>query len=240
MIDENGGPPPAPLAGPAAVRLFPAALCSVLGISLVLSRAAFTGSREYVALVWNLGLAWVPLLSAYAFARVPQGRENWPKLILLGAVWLLFFPNAPYLVTDLVHLGSSHKAPKWFDACMLFTFAWTGCVLGFLSLSAVHARVHLAAGRTWGWAFVVAINVLTGFGVYLGRFERWNSWDILSEPKALLHDVASVVLNPTDHPRALGFTLQFAALLLAGYATFLFTFHRQPLHPPSRAHRNWN
>jgi uncharacterized membrane protein len=202
--------------------VYPAALVSALAAALILSRVAFTGSRMYLFLGWNLFLAWVPVAVALLFARVPEGRRQWPKLAALGALWLVFFPNAPYLVTDLLHLGESPQAPKWFDAAMLFTFAYSGCVLGFLSLSAVHARVQKALGGRAGWAFVVAVSGLSGFGVYLGRFERWNSWDVISEPTALLRDVAEVTLRA----RTLGFTALFAALLLAGYAAHLA---RRPL-----------
>jgi uncharacterized membrane protein len=221
MTDQHRGASSASQAREAALRLLPAAFCSAVAIALVVSRVAFTGSRTYLFLIWNLVLAWVPLVSAYALAHVPQGRMHWPKLLALGAVWLVFFPNAPYLVTDLLHLGDSRTVPKWFDASMLFTFAWAGCAVGFASLSAVHSRVRQAVGRAWGWAFVIAVSALTAFGVYLGRFKRWNSWDVVSEPEALLRDVARLVLNPTDHPAMLGFTAQFAVLLLAGYATFL-------------------
>jgi uncharacterized membrane protein len=223
MIDENRVPSPSLAGEKEAIRVVPAALCSALAIALVLSRVAFTGNRSFLFLGWNLILAWIPVLMAYAIARVPRGRAHWPKLFALGAVWLVFFPNAPYLVTDLLHLGSSGPVPKWFDVSMLFTFAWTGCVLGFLSLSLVHSRVRQAAGGAAGWAFVVAVSTLAGFGVYLGRFKRWNSWDVVAEPDDLLRDLAGIALNPADQPRALGFTAQFAALVVAGYVSFLQT-----------------
>lgn len=233
MFDEDRGTPPARVVRRALMRLFPAALCSALALSLVLSRVAFTGSRTYLFLGWNLLLAWVPLLIAYLFAHVPAGRRQWPALFALGGAWLIFFPNAPYLVTDLLHLHESRAAPKWFDASMLFTFAWAGCVAGFLSLSEVHARVRRAVGPVWGWGFVAAVSALTGFGVYLGRFGRWNSWDVVSRPEALFEQIARLVLNPMDHPRMLGFTAQFAAVLLAAYATFLHRLTPAPDAGPS-------
>jgi uncharacterized membrane protein len=191
-----------------------------VAVALLASRVAFSGSRTYLFLIWNLVLAWVPLVAASVLARVPPARAHWPKLLGIAAVWLVFLPNAPYLVTDLLHLGNSPAAPKWFDATMLFAFACAGCVVGFSSLSAVHARVDEAIGRGGGWVFVVAVSGLSAFGVYLGRFKRWNSWDVVSDPQALLRDVARVVLHPCDHPPMLAFTAQFASLLLIGYAMF--------------------
>ena len=226
MTDPYRGPSTAPRVADAAVRLLPAAVCSVVALALLASRVAFTGSRTHVFLAWNLLLAWVPLVAAYALARLPPGRAHWPKRLALGTVWLVFLPNAPYLVTDLLHLGGSSNAPKWFDASMFFAFACTGCVLGFASMAAVHARVEQAIGRGGGWVFVMAVSGLSAFGVYLGRFKRWNSWDVVSDPGALLRDVAGVVLNPGDHPPMLAFTAQFSALLLVGYATFSWRLPR--------------
>lgn len=170
-------------------------------------------------MVWNLILAWLPWLFAVPMALVPSRvGQAWRLLPSFGA-WLLFLPNAPYMVTDVLHVRHTQAAPVWFDAVMLFAFAWTGCLLGFSSLKIVHARIESWLGRAAGWIFVGGAAVLTGFGIYLGRFLRWNSWDIVTRPRGLAWDVAARVLRPDQHPGTWAVTLMFAAVLIVFYAS---------------------
>jgi uncharacterized membrane protein len=160
-------------------------------------------------LVWNLVLAWIPWVSARVVARAHT------RLACAAAsfVWLLFLPNAPYLVTDLVHLRPSPPVPASFDVLLFASFALAGCALAWGSLDAVHARLARAVGRARAALAIAAVLLLTGFGVYLGRFERWNSWDLLARPRGVLADAAGAL----GDPRALAFSLVFAAFVGAGY-----------------------
>jgi uncharacterized membrane protein len=158
----------------------------------------------------------------------------------VGAVaflWLLFFPNAPYLLTQFMHLHPSYAVydgphrfasltprggvPLWFDVLMLCTFAWTGLLLGFVSLHLVHRAATRLAGAAWGWLLVVAGIGLCAFGVSLGRFERWNSWDLFARPLALLSDVLSRIFNPFAHPRTTAVTVLLTTFLLLGYLSLV-------------------
>ncbi len=200
--------------------LVPAVLCTGLSVSLIVARWSYTGQPAYLFLVWNLFLAWVPWVCAVPLAAIPSRAMHRWKLLPLFCTWLAFLPNAPYLVTDLLHLRPRAGVPLWFDAALLFVFAWTGCLLGFLSLTAVHGRLEAWLGRTVGWLFVAGVSLLSGFGIYLGRFPRWNSWDIITRPEQLLSDVMARLLNPTGHPRTMVVTLLFATLMIAGYTAF--------------------
>jgi len=184
---------------------------------LAVARVFYTGRGAYIWLGWNLVLAWVPLLLALAISRrhAPGARPSWPPSVALGAAWLAFFPNAPYLVTDLIHLRSRDSMPLWYDAMMVFAFALTGVCLAFLSLWLVHRLVERRFGRWAGWGFVATVAGLSGFGVYLGRYPRWNSWDVVARPGELLADLASHVRDPD--PRAFGVTLMMAALFGIAY-----------------------
>lgn len=195
---------------------YPAALCTALAVAMLAARWGKTGYPSYGFLIWNLFLAWLPWLFGVPFAvsRSPKG------LLPAFVLWLVFLPNAPYLATDLLHLRPAATIPIWYDAALLFVFAWTGCLLGFLSLAAVHGRVERWIGRAGGWAFVAVVCVLCGYGIYLGRFLRWNSWDVVTRPMAVLSDVADHVLQPSQHPRTLLVTALFAAFLAAGYGSF--------------------
>jgi uncharacterized membrane protein len=193
------------------------ALASGFCGALALTRVFYTGRSAYIWLGWNLVLAWVPLLLALAISRrhAPGGRPSWPPSAALGVAWLAFFPNAPYLVTDLIHLRSRAFMPLWYDAMMVFAFALTGVYLAFLSLWLVHRLVERRFGPGAGWTFVAAVAGLSGFGVYLGRYPRWNSWDVVARPGELLADLAAQVRDP--EPRAFGVTLMMAALFGIAY-----------------------
>jgi uncharacterized membrane protein len=193
-------------------------VASGLGLVLVAVHRIWTDGGGFGFLLWNLFLAWIPVPLAgltLRLFRTPSGSARW----MAGIAWLLFFPNAPYLLTDLVHWTHRTGAPPWVDLLILAHFGGLGVWLGFESLSPLHRRISHVRGATTGWAFAVGCLVLAGLGVYIGRFLRWNTWDIVVSPIALITDVASRLLRPDLHPRAWGFTLLFGSLLACGYWT---------------------
>src|SRR5689334_2330498 len=204
-------------------RLFRAlavlALASVFCGALALARMRLTGRAALLFLGWNLVLAWVPLLVSVAIAarHAPGRSPSPPGTLALGAVWLAFFPNAPYLVTDLIHLRAHGVVLHLYDAMMVFAFAMTGLCIAFLSLWLIHRLVERRAGSTAGWVFVATIAVLSGFGVFLGRFPRWNSWDIVTRPGELFSTLALHAQDPLSHPRAIGMTLMMGTLFAIAY-----------------------
>lgn len=201
---------------------------SVLGLVLLTARAAWTGSTSYGFLVWNLFLAWLPLVFSEIVTRLAARGARAPWLLAVGAAWLLFLPNAPYLVTDFIHLRYQTNAPLWFDAVMLMAFAWTGLALGVASLRQTARVVRHRFGRWASAAFVAAAAALSGYGIYLGRFVRLNSWDVVTRP---MH-AASEVLAPLAHP----LTLQ-RAWTVTGALGLLFLVAYVTLHPEPREAR---
>jgi uncharacterized membrane protein len=214
------------------------ALSSVAGIALLAFRASYAGRMGYWSLPWDLFLAWIPVPLALVVARLSeQERKPWMAMLSLAFLWLLFFPNAPYLVTQFMHLHPSHavhngfhrfaawtprgNVPIWFDVLMLSTYAWTGLMLGFVSLHLIHRAATRVAGSAVGWFMAIGAVALSAFGVSLGRFERWNSWDLFARPMSLMGDVLDRMLNPFAHPRTTAVTLGFAAFLLLGYLTLV-------------------
>ncbi|HXU80074.1 MAG TPA: DUF1361 domain-containing protein [Polyangia bacterium] len=192
------------------------AAASLFCCALAAARLGYTGRGTYLFLCWNLFLAWVPLGLSLALARLDAGRA---LTAALGAGWLAFFPNAPYLATDLVHLRERQPVPVWFDALLLLGFALTGLGLAFLSLVLVHRRVERRLGARKGWLFVAAVAGLTGLGVYLGRFLRWNSWDLLTRPAELVAEVARWLLAPAAHLRSAAVALFFGGFFGVAYVT---------------------
>jgi uncharacterized membrane protein len=223
--------------------LYPMALSSLLAVSLFAGRVylilrwgagqptSLEGSAlsigqalVFVFLVWNLFLAWIPYLGSLWAAYLRQRHPHrWWYLLVPGVLWLAFFPNAPYIVTDFLHLQERAPIPFWYDVGMLMVFAWTGLFLAVFSLRTMHRLVKSLLGGLAGWLFVLGSLGLGGLGVYIGRFLRWNSWDLLLHPRGVLADVAIRLANPWDYPGTLGVTFLFAAFLLVCYLTFATT-----------------
>jgi len=191
------------------------ALASALCILLVAARMAVYDSRAYLFMIWNLFLAWIPFLISF-FLYQMRVRRGW-ALLVAGCAWLAFFPNAPYMLTDLIHLGKPKSAPIWFDSMMLVTFAWNGLFLALVSLRMMQSLVRQRWGNLVSWFFALAVLVLSGFGVYLGRFERWNSWDVVTNPSSILADILRMAADPLAHPKAVAMTLLMATFLTVAY-----------------------
>ena len=191
------------------------ALC--LGLELVREHRY---SIDFRFLVWNLVLAWIPLLlSLGVYDAYRRGRSLlWvaPMIVL----WLLFLPNSPYIVTDFVHLSASSRAPLWFDGVELSAFAWTGMLLGFVSLYLVHAVLRDRYGAPFGWSAVLFVLALSGVGVYLGRVKRWNSWDLLTQPGQRLAELHAHVGDPAGLAKAIAVSAGVTSLLAASYLVF--------------------
>lgn len=202
--------------------LYPLLLSTLLALGLYLFRVFYSGRSYYDNLPWNLFLAWVPYfcsLWAASWHRLYLGR--WWMLLLPGALWLVFFPNAPYIVTDFYHLEKRPPVPLWYDIGLIATFAWTGCFLAIASLRTMQSIVRTHATGIVSWVFAGIALGLSGVGVYLGRFERWNSWDLLLHPDKVLRDLAVPLMNPMNNLRFVGFSLMFTALLLVIYLMFV-------------------
>lgn len=199
---------------------YPLALSSLLALLLVVGRVYLSGTRGYIFLVWNLILAWMPyLMSLWADVEFRREKSRW-RLLLPAAVWLLFFPNAPYILTDFVHLQYHPVFYWWYDVGLIAAFAWAGCFLAVASLNAMQTIVEATLGRIAGWAFALAVAGLSGFGIYLGRVQRWNSWDALLAPHALLENLAATIANRSELKEAIGISGLFGALLLMLYLMY--------------------
>jgi uncharacterized membrane protein len=198
-----------------------------LALSIYIGRVIFTGNwLIYRFLVWNLFLAWIPyFFSVFAAATYRLFPRSWWMLLLPGTLWLVFIPNAPYIVTDFLHLRSRPPIPIWYDIGLLASFAWTGLFLAIASLRTMHELVKAHAGWFAGWLFTTLALALGGLGLYLGRFSRWNSWDLVIQPEQILVDIGYRFINPISNLRFFGFTFMFTTFLLVCYLMFV-SVHR--------------
>lgn len=209
-------------------RLLLAALlatATVVCAAMIRLRILLTGSGHYAFLVWNLLLAWIPFWLAYCAYHTARRRR--PAITILAAsafLWLLFIPNAPYLLTDFQHLSAGNGGiPVWYDVLLLAWFSLTGLFLGMSSLFLMHEVVRGSFGRWAGWSFAGGVAFLSAVGVYAGRFLRWNSWDVLRHPVDLLLFTVKHAADPSL--RAVTFTALFSALFLFVYLA-LYAFAR--------------
>lgn len=206
---------------------------SVLSVALYRFRSFWYAEQGFAFLIWNLFLAWIPLGAAYTAWTLSLGRK-WLYIVIpfIAFIWLIFLPNAPYIITDFKHLADPRPdVPIWFDVMMLMWFSWTGLLLGVVSLYLMQEIIHREFGRRAGWAMVFVVSALSGLGVYIGRFIGWNSWDILTDPLAVGGQIVASAQDPSL--RFIGFTLIFAGFFLFVYLT-LYAFGHLLQEPLSK------
>ena len=199
-------------------RLVPYAALLAWCAVLIAVRIERTGSLLYAFLAGNLFLAGIPLALSTGVRRVHRGGGGrWWLLAPLLAMWLVFLPNAPYILTDLLHLGPKPPAPIWYDLVLLLSAAGTGLALGYRSLLDVEGVLAERFGYHAGLSVTVAVLFLSGFGIYLGRFLRLNSWDVATDPLGVLGLVMQHLLDPLAHDQAWVISALFGTLLTLGY-----------------------
>lgn len=196
---------------------------------MVTSRAVIARGIQYLFLIWNIFLAWIPLVFSLIIYRLSKkDKKNSLYIAVLGFIWLIFYPNAPYIVTDIIHLsiydyyksvvnGLSYNSDLkvWYDFLMIMLFVFTGYILGFVSLNINHRMIEGKFGKALGWGFTVIVSLLSGFAIYLGRFLRLNSWEIVSNTYGLILDILNTI-----HLQSLIFTFMFGSFIFMTYILF--------------------
>jgi len=195
-------------------------------ISLLAFRIVYSGTLTYIFFAWNLFLAAIPFL----FSRKLKKHEKITKVsFLLIAGWLLFLPNAPYVVTDIFHFKERHPVPLWYDLLIVASAAWNGLCLGFISMMQVEQFLSKLLSKEKVQILISCFMFLCGYGIYIGRYMRYNSWDIVSDPLSLISESTDPFLNPILHFRVWEFTLLFSVMLSIIY----FTLKNLPLNTRS-------
>jgi len=195
------------------------------GISV--TRSLITDTKVFLFLNWNLFLAIIPW--AISSLMLIYNLNKKLPLVLLIISWILFFPNSPYILTDLFHLRLNGSAPIWFDLVLILSFAWTGLMYGLISLTDIDRQLSIYLNQKWVNAIIISFLFLASFGIYLGRYLRWNSWDIIQNPLGLAGDIIDRFINPLSHPRTWGMTLLMGILLNMIYFSIKFIKPRPEL-----------
>ena len=189
--------------------------CAVV-VGLVLARVAYSDTSRHTGLIWNLFLAWIPFMLSY-FAHAISWRRAALYLVIpsIAFLWLIFFPNAPYMLTDLQDLARrAPGAPLWYDVIIIVWSSWTGMLLGVISLYWMQDLIIRRFGRVAGWIFVFVTSLLSSFGIYIGRFVRLNSWDILQDPAETAQQILGLIIDPSQRLAAFTFLYAFFFLFI--------------------------
>ncbi len=194
-------------------------LSSAVTVGLFIVRVFYFDSLRYSFMVWNLFLAWLPVLLAWWLLRRLK-TSSWKSVgnLLLTLVWLILLPNSFYLISDFIHLYTTSRTALLFDVVLLTSFAFNGLVLGFLSLYNVHSQLRRRVDNLDANALVGFVLLACSFAIYLGRHLRWNSWDLFLAPAGILFDVSDRILHPIIHLQTTTTTLLFFVLLSSMYA----------------------
>jgi len=193
---------------------------ATLSFLLLLARTIYTGRFAFWFLVWNLFLAFLPLLFSEYMSRRSQ-NANYPgwKLLVLGIVWMLFIPNSFYMITDLFHLYDSSLMPIWFQLLLIFCFTWTAIIMGILSIRQVEEILRMKFKSRFP-ATIYPIMFLIALGIYVGRFMRYNSWDVVTNPFALVEDIINLFFHPLQYRAAWAMVACFSCLFYVIYHSF--------------------
>lgn len=204
-------------------------LVSFAAAIMALFRVYNSKSIGSIIYIWNLMLAWIPFTCSIIISYIYFSNKNYKKnsiiLYLLMFIWFIFYPNAPYIITDYIHINVSNYVFKikdtlefsknfwiWYDFILISLFAWIGFILGFISLYLNQIIISIKYNKIVSWIFVTIVLFVSGYGIYLGRFIRFNSWDIITNPFGLIiHILKDISFE------SLCFSIVFGVFLLLTY-----------------------
>jgi uncharacterized membrane protein len=187
---------------------------------LLLGRMIVTQSLGYIFLPWNLFLAFIPyFITRRMIDKRNEITKNKVKLFVTLGIWLLFIPNSFYIITDLFHFTHIHSAPKWFDLLLIFSFAWNGILFGIISLRRVEIILTTVKTKIFSLYFVFAVMWLSAFGIYIGRYLRFNSWDVITDPFSLAVEILNMLIHPFHNLYPWGMTLCYSIFMTLLYFT---------------------
>jgi uncharacterized membrane protein len=192
-------------------------VASAFAVMLLIARITITGKTVFKFLPWNLFLAYVPYAISTWIEKKPGRIINKWKFALVFATWILFLPNSFYILTDLFHLQVREESSRWFDLTLILSFAWCGLLMGILSVRQMEKAVASFFHPRKDYIFLLPVMGMNALGIYIGRFMRFNSWDVLTNPFSLLDDTIDMLLHPVYHLHNWGMIACFAVFMTIIY-----------------------
>jgi len=198
----------------------PIIILTIFSVILIILRVIIWQKYSFVYILLNILLAFIPFFISYFllfYFRKEKESVNNIVIIIGGLLWLLFIPNSIYIITDFVHLGVVRAVPIIYDAILLFSSALLGLILGLMSISHIEQIIRMKFSKRITFIFIGIIIFLIGFGVYLGRFWRFNSWDIFSQPLTLFNSLGEIFRNSTNLVESLLYSTLFFIFIIIFY-----------------------
>ncbi|MCE3259978.1 MAG: hypothetical protein K0S12_1619 [Bacteroidetes bacterium] len=192
---------------------------------LIAARYIKTDHYSFLFLFWNLFLAWLPV---FFIRRIGQGSGKFRRYCLLG-LSILFLPNAPYILTDLFHLKKSLIAPLWFDLILILSFAFLGLIYFIMAFDRILEEFSFQFGKQVICFVKPLLFLATGYGIYLGRYLRFNSWDLVSDPVHLAGGMINSIFSRENFMETFGVTITFTVFLYLIYEIYL-SFRNKTVH----------
>ena len=174
--------------------------------TLLIYRIVKSDGLSYIFLAWNLFLALIPWwISSYLKKKEELNFKHFPLLVL----WLLFLPNSPYILTDLFHLRPRDPFPLWFDLVLILSFALIGMVVFLRSLKDMFGVLQKYVSPLFMTIVTPFVFWLISFGLYLGRYLRFNSWNVVNHPFRVVRQSFGILLEKDT----IGFTCIFSVFM---------------------------
>jgi len=187
---------------------------SFFAVCLLSYRIFKTESLIYIFLAWNLFLAFIPYWISSHLNKLEELKYFHLPLV---AIWMLFLPNSPYIITDLFHLRHRDPIPYWYDLVLVYSFALIGFVLFYKSIFDMLKLVRNMIPESYLKYILPAFFWLMAFGLYLGRYLRFNSWNVVNHPFRVVNRSFDALFCKDT----IAFTLIFAAFMWFVYLTLV-------------------
>ena len=189
----------------------------LFSIVLMVVRIVLSGNLVFTFLIWNLFLAFVPYAVSQWLSGNPKVTRNRLMFSFVFVIWLLFIPNSFYIITDLFHLGRFVNMPLWFDLTMILSFAWNGIMLGIISVRQMEKLMKTFLSPKMKIPFIYAVMFLNALGVYIGRYLRFNSWDVITDPFQLVEEIFNLVMHPIEYKYVWSMVICFSVFMTLLY-----------------------
>jgi len=167
---------------------------------MILINSVDTKSSYYFFLPYNIFLSFISPLLALTL-RNNLKSQPWLKTsnIILTLLALVFLPNAFYMITDLIHVQDVIGIDVLYNIIFTNLAIFIGLTGGFIGLFIIHTELVKRIYYKYAHILIAILIVSISFAIYLGRYLRWNSWDIIINPTGLLFDASDTVLHPLTH-----------------------------------------
>lgn len=197
---------------------------TILAVVLNVLRVIIWGKMSLIYILWNIFLAFIPFFISFILLSLSKEKKLSKIIFIIGfIIWMLFIPNAPYIVTDFIHLGEIRSVPMLYDIFLIFSSASVGLMLGFHSFFHIEQIIKTKYSPRITSLIMGLIMIIISFGIYLGRFMRFNSWDVFVNHTSLIKNVWRIFSQSTANTEVFLYTGLFFFFLYLSYKAWIYS-----------------